>query len=1094
MIPSSVMEIGSSAFDECVNLTGVIFIPSSVTKIGENALSVFSLIYGTVDSYAERYAKENGIMFLGNKDDTIDLGKCGDSLVWVLTKDNVLTIYGHGAMYDYTRWEKPWIKYMEVPETPLEPGDFEYEEEWYTLELSEDITYIGEYAFASCTLNGELIIPKKVISIGKCAFFDCEFTGELIIPEGVKSIGIQAFASAFKGHLVIPESVKSIGKYAFSYCEFTEDLIIPGSIAKIENGTFYSSECDGELIIQEGIISIGDSAFYDFESRQGDLIIPEGVVSIGEEAFCEYKSSAGKLILLTTLTNIGVSAFSASEFIGDLIIPGTVSDISLHAFLNCSGFDGNLILENGITCIGSGAFYNCGFTGELVLPNTLKKINGDIINGGAFSGCRGFTGDLIIPENVEEIGLYAFESCTGFSGNLVFEGKTNVGGYAFDSCYGFNGNLVLHPDMTSIAKYAFKGCSGFTGELTLPSNLESIGDWAFSGCYNMVGELVFSESLRYIGDGAFYSCCGLSGELKFPENLTGIGKSAFYGCDGFTGELVIPDGVIGIGETAFFNCSRLSGKAYIPASVEQIGGYAFNTIKTIYGTPGTYAETYAKGYGIKFLALYEVFFDSAGGSMIEKQAITVNKTVAEPPKPVKEGYRFVGWYLNDELYDFSTPVTSNLCLVAKWAEKTSTEPPQASIASGSEVYKGTELTLWTENAGALIYYTVDGSEPTTESILYRGPIKVTKNVTIKAFAVKEDWYDSNVVTFTYTMPETGEVLPEDIPQGGVDAIPEGIWIAGVDTEYTFTGKGGYDGTRIVMLTITEATLMSKVSITKIKNQVYTGEAIEPEVTVKNGKTTLVKGTDYTVSYDNNVNVGKATVTVTGMGNYVGTKSITFNITGTAISKAKVTGIPKAVMYTGEAITADMWESKPALTITANKITTELVEGTDYTINYLKNENKGTATIVFTGIGQYTGTLKKTFAIKAYNIATLENNKISVSINESYKYVKGGVKPEPVVMFGNVVLTKGKDYTVSYKNNAKVNDGSVTKTAPRVIVTGKGNFNGSYTVYFAIEQQDFLLLEMTAVDKTYAKKANVYKSTPIIKDFDGKTLKSGTDEL
>ena len=149
-------------------------------------------------------------------------------------------------------------------------------------------------------------------------------------------------------------------------------------------------------------------------------------------------------------------------------------------------------------------------------------------------------------------------------------------------------------------------------------------------------------------------------------------------------------------------------------------------------------------------------------------------------------------------------------------------------------------------------------------------------------------------------------------------------------------------------------------------------------------------------------------------------------------------------------------------------------------------------MVFTGIGKYTGTVKKTFAIKAYSIATLENNKISVSIDDSYKYVKGGVKPEPVVMFGSVMLTKGKDYTVSYKNNAKVNDGLVTKTAPRVTVTGKGNFSGSYTVYFAIEKQDFELLTMIVADKTYTKKINAYKSTPVIKDLNGKTLKAGTD--
>ena len=59
---------------------------------------------------------------------------------------------------------------------------------------------------------------------------------------------------------------------------------------------------------------------------------------------------------------------------------------------------------------------------------------------------------------------------------------------------------------------------------------------------------------------------------------------------------------------------------------------------------------------------------------------------------------------------------------------------------------------------------------------------------------------------------------------------------------------------------------------------YTGSPITPEVTVKLGQTTLVKDTDYTVAYTNNTNVGKATVTITGKGNYTGTKTAEFDIT------------------------------------------------------------------------------------------------------------------------------------------------------------------------------------------------------------------------
>lgn len=81
--------------------------------------------------------------------------------------------------------------------------------------------------------------------------------------------------------------------------------------------------------------------------------------------------------------------------------------------------------------------------------------------------------------------------------------------------------------------------------------------------------------------------------------------------------------------------------------------------------------------------------------------------------------------------------------------------------------------------------------------------------------------------------------------------------------------------------------ISAAQFTKIKNQSYTGKAIKPAVTIKDGGKKLVKGTDYTVSYKNNTKIGTATVTVTGKGDYTGTKTLTFKI------------VPKKVTLTGK---------------------------------------------------------------------------------------------------------------------------------------------------------------------------------------------------
>ena len=95
---------------------------------------------------------------------------------------------------------------------------------------------------------------------------------------------------------------------------------------------------------------------------------------------------------------------------------------------------------------------------------------------------------------------------------------------------------------------------------------------------------------------------------------------------------------------------------------------------------------------------------------------------------------------------------------------------------------------------------------------------------------------------------------------------------------------------------------SDVTVASIDEQTYTGKDITPEVVVKDGKTKLVKGTDYTIAYSDNKNVGKATVTLTGKGNYSGEVKVAFTI---AKASAKLTTAPSAVkdlVYTGKSQT------------------------------------------------------------------------------------------------------------------------------------------------------------------------------------------------
>lgn len=90
-----------------------------------------------------------------------------------------------------------------------------------------------------------------------------------------------------------------------------------------------------------------------------------------------------------------------------------------------------------------------------------------------------------------------------------------------------------------------------------------------------------------------------------------------------------------------------------------------------------------------------------------------------------------------------------------------TVAPEFSVESG-EVEAGTKVALTSKTEGAAIYYTIDGTAPTTESTLYTEPITISETTTIKAIAVKDGLKDSPVAQITYTVVPAYATLAEFI--------------------------------------------------------------------------------------------------------------------------------------------------------------------------------------------------------------------------------------------------------------------------------------------------------------------------------------------
>lgn len=220
-----------------------------------------------------------------------------------------------------------------------------------------------------------------------------------------------------------------------------------------------------------------------------------------------------------------------------------------------------------------------------------------------------------------------------------------------------------------------------------------------------------------------------------------------------------------------------------------------------------------------------------------------------------------------------------------------------------------------------------------------------------------------------------------------------------------------------------------LNIEMIPAQIYTGKNIEPDVAIKHGIVKLEKDKDYTVTYKNNKQVGTATVTIQGIGNYRSSVTKTFQITKASLSKMTYKKIPTQP-YTKKAV-------KPDVVIKNGKIKLKL--GTDYTVTYKNNVKAGKATVIVKGRGNYKGTKKLTFIIskKLKSIKT-----VKVLGVKNYSYTGKKIQPVLKIMDGKKRLKEGKDYTLSYSNNKNVGKASIT-------IKGKGNYRDTKIVSFRI---------------------------------------------
>ncbi len=383
--------------------------------------------------------------------------------------------------------------------------------------------------------------------------------------------------------VVIEDGVTSIGDAAFYGCSSLTSITIPSIVTSIGNSAFDGCSSLTSITIPGSVTSIGDFALYGCSSLTS-ITIPDGVTSIGYYAFSNC-SSLTSITIPDSVTNIGNSAFSYCSNLTSITIPNSITSIGTYAFSNC-WYLTSITIPDSVTSIGNSAFEDCSSLTSIMIPKSVTSIGND-----AFYGCNNLTvylengstltsNDLGVDES--KIAFYYQWNEDNLTWTLDADGTLTISGTGAMKNYNSSDNrspayknlnvkkIVIEKGVTSIGDSAFSECSSLT-DITIPDSVTSIGYAAFYDCSSLTS-ITIPDSVTSIEDSAFESCSSLT-NITIPDSVTSIGDSAFESCSSLT-NITIPNSVTSIGNDAFSDCSSLPSIT-IPSSVTSIGSAAF---------------------------------------------------------------------------------------------------------------------------------------------------------------------------------------------------------------------------------------------------------------------------------------------------------------------------------------------------------------------------------------------------------------------------------------------------------------------------------------------------------------------------------------
>ena len=387
-----------------------------------------------------------------------------------------------------------------------------------------------------------------------------------------------------------------------------------------------------------------------------------------------------------TVETIGHGAFERSA-VTSVTIPDSVTAILDRAFANCSQLT-NISIPNSVTSIDFSAFEHCTSLKSITLPSSLRNISMFL-----FHNCSQLT-TIQIPDSVLSIQDYAFGNCTRLETIRIPVSVTSIGNLAFAGCP--SSMTVTYPgsktqwdkingkdELLNIPLVCNKLEATFNpdnGEPTVTKFIDNDKNSKFAELVPEPTKENYTFAGWYNGNEKFDFTTVPTGDVTLTAKWT----ANDYYVSFFTEH----------GDPPTSQNVKYNGTATDPGKLSE-DGYTFD---------GWYTdETYTKEFDFtkpitsnttvyaKWTAKdYEVSFVTEHGKAPASQNVPYNGTADDPGELTAEGYTFDGWYTDDtrtKEFDFSTPITSNTTVYAKWEKNAPVLPDTYALnVSGAFVY------------------------------------------------------------------------------------------------------------------------------------------------------------------------------------------------------------------------------------------------------------------------------------------------------------------------------------------------------------------------------------------------------------------------